>query len=83
VSANIASWQQPKTEALRRALSAAADNASVNDLLFLEAWEIQGTPDIADTLRASQIRRANPQLAQDIRSELGTRRGRTISVSPQ
>jgi hypothetical protein len=63
-------WDQPQTNAARRALRAMHDATSVSDLLFLESWEAQELPDIASTLRASQIRRANPQLAAEIRAEL-------------
>lgn len=72
-------WGQPRTAAVRRALCATRDPATVNDLLFLEAWEAYGTPDIADTLRASQIRRANPRLAEEIRAEL---RGTLVITDP-
>ena len=51
----------------------------MRDLLFLEAWEMQARPDIASTLRAGQIRRANPLLAEEIRAEL--RGGRVVPVS--
>jgi len=43
------------------------------DLLFLEDWWTQRRPGIADCLRASQIRRANPALAEEIRAELNRR----------
>jgi hypothetical protein len=74
-------WDRPRTEAVRQALRAAHDSASVSDLLFLEAWEAHGSPDIASTLRASQIRRANPQLAEEIRAEL--RSASSVSGRPQ
>jgi hypothetical protein len=51
-------------------LSTATDEAAIRDLLFLEAWERQPTPDIAAALRVNQIRRANPELAAAIRAEL-------------
>ncbi len=70
MSTTTAPWGPPQTEAVRRALRATHDWTSVSDLLFLEAWEAHGAPDIADTLRASQIRRANPRLAEEIRAEL-------------
>jgi hypothetical protein len=70
LSITTAPWNRPQTEAVRRALRAAHDATSVSDLLFLETWEAQGLPDIASTLRASQIRRANPELAAEIRAEL-------------
>ena len=63
----------PRTEALRRALQEMHDAAAAADLLFLEDWQAQRHPDIASTLRASQIRRANPSLAAEIHAEL-TRR---------
>ena len=44
--------------------------AERSDLLFLEAWEMRRSPDLAATLRASQIRRANPGLAAAIEQEL-------------
>jgi hypothetical protein len=40
--------------------------------LFLERWEICPLPGSAAALRVSQIRRANPELAAAIRSELDT-----------
>ena len=49
------------------------DEAAAADLLFLEYWQTQRCPDIAASLRASQIRRANPALAAEIHAEL-TRR---------
>ena len=73
MSITTAPWNRPQTEAVRRALRAAHDATSVSDLLFLETWEVQGLPDIASTLRASQIRRANPELAAEIRAELRAR----------
>ena len=63
----------PRTEALRRALRQVHDAAAAADLLFLEEWQTQRHPDIASSLRASQIRRANPTLAAEIHAEL-TRR---------
>lgn len=69
---------QPQTEAVRRALQRTHDDASVRDLLFLEAWECQAAPDIAAALRASQLRRANPRLVEEIRAEL---RGARAAVS--
>ena len=59
-----------QTEALRRALGSAKDIATADDLIFLETWEASSVPGIAATLRASQIRRANPLLAAEIRAEL-------------
>jgi hypothetical protein len=63
----------PQTEAVRRALRGVRSEAAVADLLFLEYWEMQRTGDIAATLRASQIRRANPHLAAAIHAELAGR----------
>jgi len=48
------------------------------DLLFLEAWETRSLPDVADAMRASQIRRANPVLAAEVRAEL--KRGRPLTA---
>ncbi len=63
----------PRTDALRRALRQVHDEAAAADLLFLEDWQTQRRPGIAACLRASQIRRANPGLAEEIHAEL-TRR---------
>ena len=48
----------------------ASDPMSRSDLLFLEAWEMHRPANLAATLRASQIRRANPDLAAAIEREL-------------
>jgi hypothetical protein len=63
----------PRTEVLRRALSTVRDETAAADLLFLEDWWTQRRPGVADCLRASQIRRANPTLAEEIRAELSRR----------
>jgi hypothetical protein len=60
----------PFTQAVRRALQGARDSRIEADLLFLEAWEIRPSPHLGMTLRASQIRRANPLLAAEIDAEL-------------
>jgi len=71
--ASVAEQCGPRTEALRRALRQVQDEGAAADLLFLEYWQTQREPDIAGSLRASQIRRANPTLAAEIHAEL-TRR---------
>jgi hypothetical protein len=63
----------PRTEALRRALREVRDEAAAADLLFLEYWQSHRCTDIAASLRASQIRRANPALAAEIYTELNRR----------
>lgn len=63
----------PRTEALRRALRTVRDETVAADLMFLEEWWSQRRPALADFLRASQIRRANPMLAEEIRAELARR----------
>ena len=63
----------PRTDALRRALQHVSSEAAAADLLFLEYWQAQRRPDIAASLRASQIRRANPALAAEIHAELNRR----------
>jgi hypothetical protein len=60
----------PYTQALRRALEGVNDSRMEADLLFLEAWEIRPSPNLGVTLRAGQIRRANPELAAAIDAEL-------------
>ncbi len=59
----------PRTDALRRALVGCGD-ASAADLAFLETWEADPLPGPGAALRIVQIRRANPALAAEIRSEL-------------
>lgn len=60
----------PFTFAVRQALQGVNDSVMEADLLFLEAWEIQPSTNLGITLRASQIRRANPDLAAAIDAEL-------------
>ncbi len=60
----------PFTQAVRRALSGSRNSRMEADLLFLEAWEIRPSAHLGATLRASQIRRANPSLAAEIDAEL-------------
>lgn len=63
----------PYTEAVRNLLQGAGNDGLEADLLFLEAWEMQPTANLGSTLRASQIRRANPGLAEAISKELKRR----------
>ena len=70
---HLAEPSGPRTAALRRALQQVHDKSAAADLLFLEYWQSQRAPGIAASLRASQIRRANPTLAAEIHEEL-TRR---------
>jgi hypothetical protein len=63
----------PFTLAVRQALQGVNDSVTEADLLFLEAWEIQPSSHLGVTLRASQIRRANPELAAAIDAELKAR----------
>jgi hypothetical protein len=60
----------PFTRAVKRALQGVNNSAIEADLLFLEAWEIHPSQHLGATLRASQIRRANPDLAAAIDAEL-------------
>ena len=60
----------PFTQAVRKALEDGNNFAKEADLLFLEAWEMQPTNLLGATLRAGQIRRANPKLAAEIDAEL-------------
>jgi hypothetical protein len=60
----------PYTQAVRNALSSVHDQTTEADLLFLESWEIQRTGNLGATLRAGQIRRANPALTAAIAAEL-------------
>jgi len=62
--------QQPVTRALSLALGETRDPRVRSDLLFLEAWELHRPTNLGETLRAGQIRRANPGLAAAIEREL-------------
>lgn len=62
----------PRTRALQKALQDSCSGLATADLLFLEAWEAAPRADIGVALRVSQIRRANPDLAAEIRAELGS-----------
>ena len=62
--------QQPITLAVSLALRETRDPRVRSDLLFLEAWEMHRPANLAATLRASQIRRANPDLVEAIEREL-------------
>ncbi|MBS0560746.1 MAG: hypothetical protein JSR21_11895 [Proteobacteria bacterium] len=65
----------PLTNAVRRALRSFSDERAAMDLLFLEAWERQPLPGAAAALRVGQIRRANPELAAEVRAEIASARG--------
>jgi hypothetical protein len=73
MGSDAAEQDGPRTEALRRALQQVRDEAAAADLVFLEDWQTQRHPGIAACLRASQIRRANPELAAQIQAELSRR----------
>jgi hypothetical protein len=60
----------PFTLAVRQALQNVNNSRIEDDLLFLEAWEMHPSPNLGLTLKASQIRRANPDLAAAIDAEL-------------
>jgi CRISPR/Cas system-associated protein Csm6 len=64
----------PLTNAVRRALAAVRDERVAMDLLFLEAWELRPSPGTAAALRIGQMRRANPELAAELRAEIASRR---------
>lgn len=63
----------PYTEAVRRILQSPNGAGLESDLLFLEAWEMQPSGNLGSVLRASQIRRANPGLVEEISKELKRR----------
>lgn len=69
----MACAQAPRTEALQRVLLSVADQRRASDLIFLESWEIEPEPGAAAALRIHQLRRANPELAAEIRAELAKR----------
>jgi hypothetical protein len=71
--------KQPFTHAVRQALQGINNSKIEDDLLFLEAWEMHPSSHLGVTLKAGQIRQANPGLAAAIDAELkasSTNRGR-------
>jgi hypothetical protein len=60
----------PYTTAVREALQDINNSRIEEDLLFLEAWEMHPSSHLGVTLKASQIRRANHDLAAAIDAEL-------------
>jgi hypothetical protein len=65
----------PRTAVLRRVLLARPlGRDTVDDPLFLEAWESRPSADIAALLRVRQLRRAHPALADAITEELARAR---------
>lgn len=73
---------RPLSPTVRNMFAQSCDQRLVNDLLFLERWEISPVPGSAAALRVSQIRRANPELAAAIRCELAPGyRARTASCA--
>ena len=73
----------PLTVAVRQALQGVNNSVVEADLLFLEAWEMQPSSNLGLTLRASQIRRANPDLVAAIDAELKAITAlRTRKISP-
>ena len=67
----------PRTQAVRQALAMLHDSGAAADLMFLEDWVAHPNRDLAATLRAGQIRRANPTLADAILQELSAKRLRS------
>ena len=68
----------PRTSAAQRALALFSDSRAASELLsadlwFLENWESNPAPGTAAALRVGQIRRANPQLAEEISREVKRR----------
>ncbi len=68
----------PFTSVLQDALPRIRDRSAQADLLFLERWEIAPQSGGGQALRVQQIRRANPELAEAIRTEIaGLRAGQS------
>lgn len=66
----------PPTQALQRMLAQPLTRSAVADYLFLEAWEREPSDNAGVALRIGQIRRANPELAAEIRAEIALARTR-------
>ncbi len=73
----------PYTQAVRNALAGVTNAETEADLLFLEAWEMQPSALLGATLRASQLRRANPDLVAAIDAELKAIRRRGMTAAGQ
>ncbi len=69
-------FDRAQTQAVRRALSRTRDHTSLSDLLFLERWEMAPIHGPAAALRVAQIRRANPDLAEQVRAEVARAQAR-------
>jgi len=68
----------PFTFVLQDVLPRIRNRSAQADLLFLEQWEIAPRSGGGQALRVQQIRRANPELAEAIRTEIaGLRAGHT------
>jgi len=68
----------PFTSVLQDVLPRIRDRSAQADLLFLEQWEIAPQSGGGQALRVQQIRRANPELAEAIRTEIaGLRAGQS------
>lgn len=63
-------YDHPVSSTVQNLLKIQLNHHLTSDLLFLERWEISPQPGIATARRISQIRRANPELAEAIRREL-------------
>ena len=61
------------TDVVRSMLASPLSPSAIEDLLFLEAWERNPLPGLGAVHRARQIRRANPEVAAAIRSEVAAR----------
>jgi hypothetical protein len=73
-SAILPDFTRAQTQAVRRALTRSRDHTLLADLLFLERWEMAPIHGPAAALRVAQIRRANPELARQIRAEVARTR---------
>jgi hypothetical protein len=75
--------RHPITEAVRRALDTTDDLSAISDFLFLEHWEFHSLHGAAAALRVMQIRRANPELAAELREEVARCSGKPgLSAEP-
>lgn len=67
-------FTRAQTQAVRRVVALSRDHTLLADLLFLERWEMAPIHGPAAALRVAQIRRANPDLAEQIRAEIARAR---------
>lgn len=73
----------PQTQVVAKALATTQDCTVKADLMFLESWEVHPNRRPGLLLRAQQVRRANPDLAEALRREVSSHRAHVVSAEPE